>query len=325
MPRILPALALGAAALTAACAGPAPRAADPAFPPPAEAQIIDLATGEAIGFETLAGRLAAAPIAIIGELHDQPAHQRMQAALIAAAGVRAAAFEMIPAAVEEDLAIARTAGPMAPRIAEDAQAVADLRATRWAAWAEPVDALGPGAALGAGLERAALSTAITEGAAAAFDGDSALFGLDAPLPASMEAAMAQEQIEAHCNALPAEMAAGMVEAQRLRDAAFGAALLRAHAQAGGPAVLVTGNGHARRGRGTPRYLARAAPDLDLLVIGQVVRRGDQDWAAALAPWQAQAEGDAPVFDILVTVPASETQGVDPCGAFRERMRRAKGG
>ncbi len=63
-----------------------------------------------------------------------------------------------------------------------------------------------------------------EGAAAVFGAAAARFGLDAPLPEDEQAAREAEQAEAHCGALPAEMLPGMVEAQRLRDAALARAV-----------------------------------------------------------------------------------------------------
>lgn len=294
-------LALIAAFALAACAGPAP---DPRFPPPEGAEIRALPGGEALSFADLAARAARADLVVIGELHDDPAHQAMQAALIAAIGAPAAAFEMVPRAVESAVADLRAASDDAARAA--------ARWDDYAPWHAPIAALSPDApVIGAGLARADLRGAMTGGAASVFSGDADAFGLSAPLSPALQATMETEQIEAHCNALPATMAPGMVEAQRLRDAAFAAALLRAH-DVGAPAVLVTGNGHARRDRGSPAYLQRAAPDLSLLVIGQINRAAGGDWRAAAADWQ---DGAAPVFDIVILSDAPPGRG-DPCAAFR---------
>ena len=106
-------------------------------------------------------------------------------------------------------------------------------------------------------------------------------------------------MEAHCDALPEDILPGMVEAQRLRDAALARAVLAAMAETGGPVAVITGNGHARRDWGLPRMLARAAPDLTLVSIGQ---------------FEAPPEDDPP-FDLwLVTTPAPRD---DPCAAFRK--------
>jgi uncharacterized iron-regulated protein len=299
-------VALIAALALGACVGPAP---DPRFPPPEGAEIRALPGGEAMSFADLAARARRADLVVIGEMHDDPAHQAMQAALIAAIRAPAAAFEMAPRAAESSLADLRAAPDDARRVA--------ARWDDYAPWHGPIAALSPDApVIGAGLARADLRGAMTGGAASVFDGDADAFGLSAPPPPAMQAAMEAEQIEAHCNALPIQMAPGMVEAQRLRDAAFAAALLRAH-DVGAPAVLVTGNGHARRDRGSPVYLHAAAPDLSLLVIGQVNRPATGDWRAALAPWQ---DGAAPVFDIMILSDAPSGRG-DPCDAFRTPPKR----
>ena len=91
----------------------------------------------------------------------------------------------------------------------------------------------------------------------------------------------------------------MVEAQRLRDATLAEAVLAERAAVPGrPVVLITGNGHARRDRGVPALLARAAVGLEVLTIGQLE-------SAPEAP---------PPFDLwLVTAPAERS---DPCDTFR---------
>jgi uncharacterized iron-regulated protein len=106
------------------------------------------------------------------------------------------------------------------------------------------------------------------------------------------------QREAHCNALPEDILPGMVEAQRLRDAALARAVIAAVQEAGPPVLVITGNGHARRDWAIPRMLRRAEPDLTVLSIGQL---------------EATPE-DPPPFDLwLVTEPAERG---DPCAAFR---------
>lgn len=67
-------------------------------------------------------------------------------------------------------------------------------------------------------------------------------------PANVKAALERDIIDGHCGAAPeAQRLAGMVAAQRARDARM-AALLQS------PSVLIAGAGHARRDRGVPLYL-----------------------------------------------------------------------
>ena len=84
---------------------------------------------------------------------------------------------------------------------------------------------------------------------------------DASLSLSALAERLNMQMDAHCGALPEEMLGGMVEAQRLRDAALAEGVLAALAESSGPVVVITGNGHARLDWGAPRMLERARPDI----------------------------------------------------------------
>lgn len=304
--RIEPAL-IGAALALAACAAPAP---DPRFPAPEGAEIRALPGGAPLTFAALAAQVAAADLVILGEQHDDPAHQAMQAALIGAVRPGAAAFEMVPRAAESALADLRAAP--APDDAMRAAAQWD----RYSEWHGPIGALPPAApVIGAGVAREDLRAAMKTSAAAVW-GDGPALGLSAPLPADIRQAMEEEQIAAHCNAMPASMAPAMVEAQRLRDAAFAAALLRAKDAAGdAPAFLITGNGHARRDRGSPAYLAGR----DVLVVGQINRPDGGDWRDALAAWRAT--GAAAPFDIVVITDPPPGRG-DPCDAFRTAPKTA---
>ena len=118
-----------------------------------------------------------------------------------------------------------------------------------------------------------------------------------------------EMIAAHCNKLPRQAAGGMVEAQRLRDARFAAAVRRALAEGGGErAVLITGNGHARTDRGVPAYLRQAAPGVSVLSVGMVEMEPGADPAADPA---ITARG-LPFDYIWFSDPAKRT---DPCAGY----------
>ena len=94
------------------------------------------------------------------------------------------------------------------------------------------------------------------------------------------------------------MCASDLEAQRFRDAAFGAVVVQAFAETGGPVVLIAGNGHARTDWGVPAILAAGAPNLSVLVVGFI---------------ETPAQAEQP-FDLwVVTEPAIRE---DPCLAFK---------
>ncbi|WP_339949907.1 ChaN family lipoprotein [uncultured Albimonas sp.] len=318
-------LAAAGLALLAACAGPdAPSDARL----PEGTRVVELPSGRALdGLPALAARAREADLLVVGEVHDNPSHQELQVVLARTLGIRALALEMVPQAAEPALAELRAAAPdpetrAAPET-ESLRAAADW--DDYAPWHGVIEAVPQAQVTGGGVPRADLRQAMTEGAAAAFGADAARYGLDAPLPAGEQGALEAELDASHCGALPAEMLAPMVEAQRLRDARFAQALLRARQGAGagagasaGPAraMLVTGNGHARRDRGAPFVLTFAAPELRVLSILQAEWSPDApgDVAAALAPWR-RADGGLP-YDLAVIAPAPGRE--DPCARFRKQ-------
>lgn len=243
-------------------------------------------------------------IAVLGEVHDNAAHHRTQAAAIATLAPKAVVFEML---TPDQAAKARVIDP------RDAGALA--RAFDWdqSGWPDfalyaPVFAAVPkGGIRGAALPREDVRRAMTQGAAAVFGAEGRAYGLTAPLAKAEAADLAREIGEDHCGALPPDALPGMVEAQRLRDAAFARATLAALRETGGPVVLVTGTGHARKDRAVPSYLARLAPKARIFVLGQGECSGaDCDTA------QAEAAG---LYDMLaLSAPATRP---DPCAALRK--------
>ena len=78
----------------------------------------------------------------------------------------------------------------------------------------------------------------------------------------------------------------------------------------GRAALVTGNGHARTDRGVPLYLARQAPGLRVVALGQIEVR---DGATSLADY---AENGLLPFD-YVWFSERVADRPDPCEGFRK--------
>ncbi len=240
-------------------------------------------------------------IAILGEVHDNPAHHQAQVQALAALRPKAVVFEMLT----PDQA-ARAAG-LAPGDSDGLATTFDWDNSGWPDFAlyAPVFAATPsGGIRGAALPRDEVRRAMTEGAAAVFGVEADAYGLSTPLPADQQAALEAEIAEDHCGALPADMLPGMIEAQRLRDAAFARATLAALRETGGPVALITGTGHARKDRAVPAYLARVAPEAKVFVLGQ----GECEGAACL-------DRPADLYDVeVLTAP---TPRPDPCEAFRK--------
>lgn len=253
--------------------------------------------GMAFGQQTTLADLPATPpaeIVILGEIHDNPVHHLTQADLVARWKPAAIVFEMLAPSQ------ANAVGGADRTDAAAMEAALQWNGTGWPDYAlyHPVFAASGTAKLyGAALERSDVRRAVTEGAATVFGADAARFGLENPLSAAEQTAREADQMAAHCNALPPEMLAGMVAAQRLRDAAFARTALTALQDTGGPVVVITGSGHADTQRGIPAALVIAAPDVTVFSLGQI--EGDP--------------GDTAPFDRWIMTPPTPRD--DPCATF----------
>jgi uncharacterized iron-regulated protein len=241
------------------------------------------------------GHLRPADVVVLGEVHDNPLHHHNQAAAVRALDVKALVFEMLTEAQALKVRPGMDAETLAEALEWEASGWPDF-ALYW-----PVFEAGEGLPVfGGALPRDQVRRAVEEGAAAVFGSGAPIFGLDAPLDREEQALREAQQGAAHCDALPVEMLPGMVEAQRLRDAALAQAVLAAMAETGGPVALITGNGHARHDWGVPRALAAADPSLRVLSIGQ---------------FETPPENLVPYDHWIVTAPAARE---DPCAAFFAR-------
>ncbi len=237
---------------------------------------------------------AGADVIILGEVHDNPRHHAAQAEVVAALQPAALVFEMLTSA-QAGLITGENRGDEA-----------GLRAAlKWddAGWPDfsyyyPIFVAGKAArVLGAGLTRPAARKAFKTGVLLDFGAEAELYGLDRALDEAEQAARLEFQRAAHCNALPENLLAGMVELQRLRDAYLARAVVEALEAVGGPVVVITGNGHARKDRGLAVYLRAARPDVAIIAVGM-------------------AEGGRidGVFDLVVSFAAEPRP--DPCLAFQ---------
>jgi len=232
-------------------------------------------------------------VAVLGEFHDNPAHHEMQAAIVARGAPKALVFEMLT----PDQAAAHVPGA----------AQADLDAAfQWSGsgWPDfemyyPIFAAAPDAQIfGAGVPRTMARDVMEAGLVAAFGAQADAYGLETPLPSDEQATRQDFQMAAHCDALPEHLLPMMVDVQRLRDAELARQTLRAVEETGGPVVVITGNGHAREDWGMPVYLARVAPELRVITLGQGEEGRDPDG----------------VFDVILDAPSPARE--DPCAVFR---------
>ncbi|MDE9451266.1 ChaN family lipoprotein [Aliiroseovarius sp. Z3] len=231
---------------------------------------------------------ATADVVIIGETHDNPAHHDVQAQIVAALQPAALVLEMLTpeqvAALTKDL----------PGYGA---------AWKEAGWPDykmylPIFTASNAEIFGAAVPRDVARASYTDGVAAHFDGDVALFGLDQPLPTDQYDQRLDLQFFAHCEAMPRIALGGMIEVQRLRDATLAKAAVDALDQVGKPMVIITGNGHARTDWGVPAMLRLARSELVIISVGQA------------------EDGNAPegTFDLVYDAPSVDRP--DPCDAFK---------
>jgi len=232
----------------------------------------------------LEAALARARFALLGEIHDNADHHRLQAAMITALIARgrrpALVLEMIGRTRQAALDQALREHPGDPEAI--AQAV-EWSESGWPSFEiyRPIFSAALAGALpmrAAGLEREETRAVIDREPGAVSEAIVARYGLDRPLDPATHQAVLQEMIDGHCGHLPEAMAEPMVRVQRVRDALLADAL-EAGASADG-AILIAGNGHVRKDRAVPALLGDRASWVALaLAEVQADRREPGDYAS----------------------------------------------
>lgn len=234
------------------------------------------------------------PLLLVGEQHDAPEHQALQADLVSALAERALLAALVLEMATEGLS---TAG--LPRTASEAQV---RQALQWEAasstWPWPVYAPVAMRAVRAGvpvmggnLPRNAMGEAMKNS------------GLDQLLSPQMLAEQQHNIQQGHCGLLPERQLAPMARVQIARDQTLARTASQA-LQPGRTVLLVAGNQHVRRDLGVPQHLA---PEVNFRVISAQV---DAEETAVFPPDRA---------DQVWVSPARPPH--DYCAEFREQMGR----
>lgn len=235
-----------------------------------------------------------ADVVILGEVHDNAGHHAVQARLLSVLNPSAVVWEML---TPETAARFRAGWLDDP---ENLKQVIEAVEKGWPDFDiyRPVLKAAKGIPVyGGQVSRALAGKVMDAGIAVVFGADAARYGLMIPLPAEDQATREAEQLAAHCDALPAEQLPMMVDFQRLRDAVLAREVIAAFDEQGGPVVVITGNGHARKDRGIPEVLSRVRPGLRVFALGQ-----SEDGVISGS------------FDAVLDSPAVERE--DPCAVFR---------
>ncbi|EEB83057.1 ChaN family lipoprotein [Roseobacter sp. GAI101] len=240
-------------------------------------------------------QLSAAKIVILGETHDNPVHHLLQADIVSRLRPKAVVYEMLT----PEQAGSVTSGLVGNQVA--LEGALGWNAAGWPDFAMyyPIfKASGDATVFGAAVPRQVARSAMKDGLATAFGAQAGQFGLNTPLGPDEQSAREALQMAAHCDALPEDLLPAMVDIQRLRDARLAQSALQALQETGGPVVVITGNGHARKDWGVPAALAHVQPETAVFAVGQ----GE--------------DGQAPEggFDLVLDAPS--VRRADPCDGFR---------
>lgn len=265
--------------------------------------------GEEATVEALREAVLVADFVLIGEIHPNADHHRLQADIIRTltdAGRRpAVVWEMVPLSRQTDLDAYIAGGGDAAGLGT----ALDWEQRGWPDWTiyQPIAeaALAAELPLIAGnLDRETVR-AIGQGDDTALDEtERERLGLYLSLPDRAEAEILETLAEAHCDLLPTQALAPMLTVQRARDGAMAAAM----AEAGDDgAVLIAGRGHVRRDWGVPATLAVKRPDATMVAIGLTEAPHDI--------------GPNP-FDFVIVTPRAEVK--DYCAELAERFGKKNG-
>jgi uncharacterized iron-regulated protein len=261
---------------------------------PLAGRVWDVRAAKFVSAETMLERAARSRYVILGEAHDNPEHHRLQhealEALARDGAPRALAMEQFDSEFQAAIDAARRRGA-------DAEALADAGHFDRKGWNWPLYRPLVAFAVAHGWRLVAANLSRAE--ARAIIAQPSRSGLPPAEPA-LRAALERDMIEGHCGRRPPQKRlAGMVEAQRARDARI-AERIRASGTA--HTVLIAGLGHARRDLGAPHYLGSS----DVVSIGLVeVEAGAFEARDYLGDFATTAS-----FDYLWFTPRFDRQ--DPC-------------
>ncbi len=258
---------------------------------------------------------------LLGEVHDNPDHHLLRAALIealAATGrLRVVSEHLRP---DQSAALAEQSHQDKPLAIEDFFRLVAWDKSGWpaASMFQPLYA----AILTARVPLIAGEPARQDVRAVARTGIRSLaaierrrLGLDQRLPAELRQPLIADLVAGHCGILPETMLENMADAQVYRDANMAEAMISGQSP-DIATVLLAGNGHVRSDRGVPWHLRQRAPhETALAVLLIEIAPGNTD-AASYLP---RAPDATPAADIVLFTPRADRE--DPCERMRAHMQK----
>lgn len=278
-------------------------------------RIYEVKSGREIDREQALQRMASADVVLLGETHDNPAHHRLQLAIL-----QALSRDRLPALAMEQFDTEHQTALDAAQGQPDttADSLADAGKLSRKGWGWPLyqplveEAVQRGLpVVGINLSRPGAREVARQGFSALPPGTSSEL-LERAWNDEREARLADLIKIGHCNHIAPDMLRMIVQAQRARDGVMASALV-APAERG--AVVILGRGHARTDVGVPVYFSQLAPSRRVISVGLV--EVDESLGAA-GDYEEVRDG---VFDLVWFTPRFVRP--DPCAALSaEGMQRA---
>jgi uncharacterized iron-regulated protein len=270
--------------------------------------------------EQLETAVLEANFVLLGEIHNNADHHRLQAQMIEAlvrAGRRpAVVWEMIPASMQTHLDRHLQGG------VKDAGKLGGIlrwEERGWPNWTiyRPIAE----AALAANLplRGGALDSETIRAIGKSDPAQAELIlelGLDQSFEPEIVEALSKEIAEGHCNMLPEAAVKPMIMVQLTRDAQMAKIMAQASPQQG--AVLIAGSGHVRKDWAVPRYIRQRIPGASIISIAFL--EADPERSAAADYVEAIAGLDAP-YDFVYFTPKADV--IDRCAEMAEHMQKMK--
>jgi len=261
-------------------------------------RIVQGSSGERVSRATLTAALRDADYILLGEVHDNAIHHRLQWVVLHEMAPRPLVMEQFDIEAQPALDAAIASGSSADALATAGRL--DKRAWNWDLYRPLVQI-----SLDRGIPVVAGNLGRAEARAISGEGFSRLpdakgLAIETVWNESRERALVQEIVDAHCGQLAAPAAASLARAQRARDAVMADRMLR-HPRA----VLIAGSGHARIDRGVPLYLRHRAPNAKVVSLAFVEGTDDADGAKAYDfVWITEAQPrDDPCAGVRINAPS----------------------
>lgn len=272
---------------------------------------------EFISEDALNAKLSKANYVLLGEVHDNPDHHRLQALLLKkivdSGKTPALVFEMLPRSAQIKVDKFLSSDDASP--AGFGEAVG-WKKRGWPDWEiyQPIMKVASDTKLkviAGNVDRKMVREVARNGYSVLPSAKK--WGLHKTMPENLNDVMDDILMAGHCNLLPQNALPAMRKVQRVRDAALADAMLTAGQQG---AVLIAGAGHARADVGVPYYLNdRGARGAWLSVIFVPVS-DDETNPQNYLEGHDQGTGTVYIF-------TPRTDDKDHCADLREHMKKKK--